>query len=87
MSANVCDQWDTGSASGMDEVSACAHLLAQHAPLNGPTVGGKSRLGGKRGFARTSTALNGDFPTGNAGCGIQLGGKSQYLHRHVELMM
>lgn len=71
----------------MDEVSACAQLLAQHAPLNSPTVGKKN--GQEKGL-RSDTNIyrfKQGFSTGNAAADIQLGGKSQYLHRHVELMM
>lgn len=83
----------------MDEVSNCAHLLSQRAPLNSPIVCKKDGLsfglGEKKGFGltRTSTALNMAlffsffFPTGNAAYDIQLGGKSQYLHSNIELMI
>lgn len=43
------------------------------------------RRGGERGVAQTPTsALNRGFLTGNTAGDIQLGGKRQYLHRHID---
>lgn len=69
----------------MDEVSNCAHLLSQHAPLNSPIVCKTDGLSfGLEKKKRLQSNKNIDsfkqdfllFSTGNAAYDIQLGGKS-----------